>query len=365
MEVSKGKRLEYQIERLLFYRGFLARHHLTLKSYFYPEVVDVTDIDVLGIRFSDDFNPEVTICECKSGRSNSTIDRILWLKGLSKYFTTDNVMIVREKISGKIKKFAHEVGIIPIDFARLKELERIGAVPDIWIGSFDWENYDVLFSRYYQAIRGNLGLSRAYWLMRSKFWYIDNTTRLKQLITTLETISENPKPDHVRWLLYESSILMSVAILWLCHQTYSFNTDERSYYIKRALTTGIMPPDVAKKILGATYGVVASLVKEKTGESIYVDEKYLRLPLPKYAEPLIDLVERLMQRPKISKEIPRFLDLVCYEYLLKNREIDKRRIGEIFPRDTEMIAKLSKNIIRFMVAEKHVPEEIYQSLMDF
>jgi len=365
MNIPKSTLLEYRMKKLLYYRGFLARRNLSLRSYFYPETVDVTDIDVLGIRFSDNFHPELVICECKSGEGNGTVDRILWLLGLSRYFTATSTMIVRRTIPAKIKNFASEVGVTPIDFERLEELEKSGKSLSEWIGSFDYQYYDARRLQYYHTIKGDPGLSKVYWFVRSRFWYTDNSTRLKQLITALELISNNLGSEASKWLLYESSVLLSVAIIYLCRDTYPLSAKERPEYIANVLTTGLGSPEVAKKILEATYGVVASIIKEKSGETPYIDDKFLRISPPEYTESLIDLVERLTQRPKISVEVPRFLDLVCYEYLLKEKEIDQKKVEEIFPSDTDLIAKMSKNVLKFIIDKKNVPEKIYESLMNF
>lgn len=365
MMTMKNKPLECRIQRLLYHRGFLARRNLTIKSYFYPEVVDVTDIDVLGVRFSDNFDPEVTICECKSGRTNSTVDRIIWLMGLSEYFSASNSIFVRKSIKAKIKSFANEVGVVPVDFKKLEELEEQIEISESWVGSFDYKYYDQRMPRYYKAVKENTRISRVYWFLRSRFWYTDNSTRLKQLITALEVISKSPLTEVHSWLLFESTILLSIAILWLCHETYSFNSKERSEYIENVLTTGVGSREVTKRILDSTYGVIVALMKEKGVEPSIPDYDLLRLEPPEYSKPLIGLVERLNQRPMKSVQIPRFLDIICYEYLLKGKEIERSKTEEIFPSHIDLIAKLSKNVVKFIIDQKQIPEKKFEGLMSF
>jgi len=366
VSVSESKLLEYRVMRLLFYRGFFVRRHLTLKSYFYPESVDVTDIDVLGIRFSDDFSPEVTICECKSGRSNGTVDRVLWLLGLSKYFGAHTPIIIRQEISGKIKNFANEVGVFPLDLKNLKELEQQNEiVENEWVGPFDFEYYDKRLEEYYRLVKNQPNLSKIYWFLRSRFWYTDNSTRLKQAMTALEIALKNIESDVNKWLIYETSILLSLALMYLCNQVYTLNKKERETYITNILTTGLGSPEIGKKILDATYGLVTTLIREKTGESIYLEEKYLRLVPPEYTKALIDLIDRLIQKPNLAINVPRFLDLICYEYLMKGKEIDYERVKKIFPEKTDFVAKLSKNVIRFLITQRNIPQEMYENLLNF
>ena len=71
---------------------------------------------------------------------------------------------------------------------------------------------------------------------------------------------------------------------------------------------------------------------------------------------------------KIPKAVVKklgFLDFTCYEYLLKNNEIDRNKLTKMFSHETDTIAKLSKNIIRFVITERSIPEEMYGDLLNF
>lgn len=357
--------LEYRVRRLFFYQGFFSRSHLTLKSYFYPESVDVTDIDVLGIRFSTSFNPEVTICECKSGESNGIVDRILWLLGLSKYFAASNSLVVRKVIPAKIKHFAQEVGVVPVDYARLAELEKQIEIPSNFSGSCDYEFYEPRIQKYYQNIKDDPQLSKVYWFLRSRFWYTENSTRMKQAITALEMLSKNPKSESLRWLIYEATILLSLSLVYLCREIFSFSESERSEYIRNLLTTGVGSPEFSKRVLDATYGIIVAMVKERSGESEKIDYEKLQIPPPDYASALTDLATRMLQRPMTSIQVPRFLDFTCHEFLFKNKKMEQGDIERLFPSETDMVAKLAKNVAKFVVDKKGIPEEYFSDLMAF
>ena len=363
--MGSEKIFEYRIQRLLFHRGFFARRNLTIRSYFYPDSVDVTDIDVLGIRFSDNFHPEVTICECKSGRTNGTVDRILWMNGLSHYLSADNCVFARPRIKAKIKNFANELGVIPVDSSLLIEMEKNNEIPDEWIGSFDYKYYESRIPKYYTSIRRDPKLSKVYWLLRSRFWFDNNITRLKKSLTGLDILVNHNETEAQRWLLFESCILLSISIIWLCHEAHPFTSKERSDYIKDMLTTGLGSKENAKKLLDATYGVLFALMKEKGVEPSIVDYEHLRLIPPNYSQSLIDLIERFNHRPKETVQIPRFLDLFCYEFLFKGNKIDEDKLKEFFPNNIDLIAKLSKNIVRFVTDNKKISEKIFEPLLNF
>lgn len=365
MTVSDGTLLEYRIKKLFFYQGFLSRNHLTLRSYFYPETVDVTDIDVLGVRFSSNFNPEVVICECKTGESDGTVDRILWLGGLSRYFAASYSMIIRKNIPAKIKRFAQEAGIVPIDYSRLLELEKNNEVPSAFLGSCDYAHYEPRIPKYYQNVKDDPQLSKIYWFLRSRYWYTENSGRMKQSITALQMLSKNPKPEASRWLIYEASVLLSLSLIYLCRELFPLSESERPEYIRNLLTAGVGSPEFSKKVLDATYGLIAAIEKDRTGKTSSIDYSNLRIPPPEYSNTLIDLATRMIQRPTISPHVPRFLDFVCFEFLFKNRKIDVEKVKEVFPLGTDMIAKLSKNVTKFVVENGNIPESMFENLMEF
>jgi hypothetical protein len=365
MTISESTLLEYRTKNLFFFQGFLSRNHLTLRSYFYPEAVDVTDIDAIGVRFSSNFNPEVVICECKSGESNGTVDRILWLAGLSRYFDASSSMIIRKVIPAKIKRFAQEVGVIPIDYARLLELEKTNGVPSIFLGSCDYDYYEPRAQKYYRSVKDDPQISKIYWFLRSRYWYTENPGRMKQTITALQILSKNPKPEASRWLAYEAFILFSLSLVYLCRDLFPLSESERPEYINNLLTTGVGSPEFSKKVLDATFGLVAAIERDRTGKSSSIDYSKLKIPPPEYSASLIDLATRMIQRPIVSTNVPRFLDFICFEFLFKDRKIDVGKVKELFPSETEMIAKLGKNVAKFVVDHGNIPESMFENLMEF
>jgi hypothetical protein len=365
MTVDAGIILEYRIKKLLFYQGYLSRNHLTLRSYFYPDTVDVTDIDAVGFRFTSNFDPEILICECKSGDSDGTVDRILWLVGLSEYFSASSSIIVRKAIPAKIKHFAQDVGIIPIDYARLKEIEKNNGVPSGFLGSCDYEYYEPRIQKYYLDLKDNPHLSKIYWFLRSRYWYSENSARLKQTITALKMMAANAKPEPIRWLTYEASILFSLSLVNLCRDLFPLTETERPEFVNNLLITGVGSPEYSKKVLGAAYGLLASVDREKKGKATKVSYDDLKIPPPEYATSLIELVERMIQKPSVSVEVPRFLDFIFFEFLFKDKTIDEKVVKELFPANTSLVAKMGKNITKFIVDNTGISENLYKNLVDF
>jgi len=117
-------------------------------------------------------------------------------------------------------------------------------------------------------------------------------------------------------------------------------------------------------MLITAYSVAATIIREYTGERIPIERTQLNIEPPEYTYSLIEVVERLMDKPKTAREIPRFLDFIFYEYLLNGKEIVQEEIRNFFFEDLDLLSKLSKNVISFAV-DKEISEQMFKPLLDF
>lgn len=365
-----GELLEHKMKRLLYHQGFLVRDRISLKSQFYPERVDITDIDVLGVKFLDDLSPHTVICECKSGRRARSMDRLLWLKGLSQYISANSCYFARERFTPKVKEFAISLKIVPIDYSKIEGLEKQLGIVDKWLGSHDYTFFHGRISRYYENISNNVDLLRIYWFLKSKFWYSSNVTRVKKLMTALDLLttsfdkSENAVKDAIKWIFVETLILLSVAIVGLCSEIYPLSASEREEYLKAKLISNKLSPDEMYKIMRQVRSLAQSIVKERTGQFIMLGNKLTEISPPSFTNDLIDISERVLEYPSISKEVPRFMDTFFYEFTLKNQKVDAGLLEKFFP-DLNMVAKMAKNVAKFACAESSISNELLKDLISF
>jgi hypothetical protein len=128
------------------------------------------------------------------------------------------------------------------------------------------------------------------------------------------------------------------------------------------LTSGVGSPEYSRSVLRAAYGLIESLDAEKKKKARTAN---LKIPAPEYYPQLVELVERIIQKPAVSIEVPRFLDFVCFEFLFKGKKIEENKIKEIFPIETSLIAKMGKNVAKFIMSNAGISEDIFKNLMDF
>ncbi len=74
---------------------------------------------------------------------------------------------------------------------------------------------------------------------------------------------------------------------------------------------------------------------------------------------LIDLTNRLLAKPMVSIQVPRFLDFICNEFLFRKMTVEQENLRNLFPSDTNLLSKLAKNVGRFIIDKKGIPEEFF------
>jgi len=368
MAMDEGILLEYRIARLFFHNNYFSRRGIPLISYsFSEESADITDIDVLGIRYNVDFSVNKIFADCKSNISPKAkeakpVNRILWTSGLKKFLNYDIAYFCKPKINEKIKDFALKNGVIPLDYIKLEELEDRFDLNDRWQGSYDKANYQKINS-YYVNIKKDSNLYKLYFFLRYLFWRVPPNHQIKRCMNLLD---ENFKDSQISskykiYLLCELYSLSAISVLNLCKETYPYTKTERDSWITNKMIEGIGSIKQQENLLRVIKSYAQAKVEELTQQKILIDFDEFKIPAPEYTGDLIDLLDRFVSKPEYSIEVPRFIDFFVYEYIMKNEEVDTEELKSLFKIDIDMLAKLSKNLIRFvdpLADERNVNEKI-------
>src|SRR6266851_7747524 len=115
--------LKLRTMRLFWSQGYFVRRNVpVVESATRPQF---TDIDVLGIRLDEEFNASYVVCECKSGITDGTRERLFWLSGVMKYLGADKGLFIRSQMMPrKYSELADRLGIIAIPADQITELEK-------------------------------------------------------------------------------------------------------------------------------------------------------------------------------------------------------------------------------------------------
>jgi len=353
--MDDGDMLEYRVGRYFFHKGFVTRQSIPLKTYFYPDLFDITDIDVYAIKFDNDFSEKVIIADCKSGTSpkskeSKPLNRLFWVRGLMSFLNVDQAYFIKPRIPEKIKKFSSDLEIVPLDYEWLNETESRMNLSNDSRGSYSIRNTDQLNS-YYLKIRSHPDhIEFFYWFLRIKFWTIPSNIQIKELMRGHSILKKKCsfKNDYDIWILGESAILLSIALLKFCSELYPLSEKERERRIELKMIEGIGSIEQQNKILDLMRAFAQEKVFETCKKRIQISEKELTITSPAYTPQLMELVSRILEQPEISIQTSRFLDFFIYEYIINEKEVDLAELNQLFPQNLELIAKQSKNIVKFL-----------------
>lgn len=104
---QRGARLEYFVASVFQGQGYWVRRGVPLKYGISGQ--DATDIDVLGIRFTQPFQPHLIICDCKDKQRSKPYERIFWAKGLAHFVNASETYVALPKASLDVITFAKQV----------------------------------------------------------------------------------------------------------------------------------------------------------------------------------------------------------------------------------------------------------------
>lgn len=118
-----------RFKRILFMMGYYSPIEVMLSQYYEDsngtkKRSDLTDLDVLGLKYDAVLNPHKVVCDCKSGRHVSDANRLFWLRGVCDYFGADLGYFLRPKVDNHARAVATKLGLRVLDERELSDLEK-------------------------------------------------------------------------------------------------------------------------------------------------------------------------------------------------------------------------------------------------
>ena len=105
----KGPGLELQTAAYFQSLGYLVRRGVKLAVA--AGSADVTDIDVLAIRFSVPLAEEKLIADCKDRKKPKPYERVLWTRGLASFAHVDRAVVVLPRVPWQAREFSAQGGV--------------------------------------------------------------------------------------------------------------------------------------------------------------------------------------------------------------------------------------------------------------
>ena len=332
--VDTGTQMEVRVAQAWYWDGFYVRRGIDLQHRFNTDVSTVTDLDILGYTLGPDLTTHTFIGEVKSGRSNSTpkpLDRILWARGLRELVRAEGAEVTTAfRPSVTVREFGRGIGvrIQHVDDVAAREMRLgIDAVSDC--GSQGLTVAQAIASIAKQ-VKSEPELERAFWFLRSEVWFLEPFDALKRTLGLLRQLKQRWPHEQdeqgmrvARWMYAES---ISVATLQLAKVAGTAISMGLKSFVELAtdkLSAGDIPTHNMRNLSDRIDQYIGKLLAA-TDASFDVKTSamgaFLPTP-PSYLEPLLELIVRLGVSASQTAELPRQIDAVVFERLVRRRNI--------------------------------------------
>lgn len=325
---------------------------------------ELTDIDVLGIRFDADYTVSYAVADCTtSGRLQgrlSPVARTFWLRGVMDHFKADRgYEVLSKKLSPYEKQVAANLGITLLDESSLQALEEryhANHAP-LRIRLIDDKAYAYLEDNIHQV---DSGLTPLLNYRQYTFWQNDANRNLLNAISAVRkthSILQSSQKFH-RILLLDIVALFSVAFLETCGILFRTNPDN----VLEALRTHLFGGPLALQTREILLKDIRTLV-----ESLQIQpplfrghEVARRLSLdPEYLPSLSDMAQRFVSKPSEARTVPRYLQALILERAL----YDGSMLRDIFAEDySDITFKFVHDLAQFFKDATGVDPAMFQDL---
>lgn len=369
MNNEKDLKLKLKIMRFLWYNGFFTRKNIDVLKYEFGERTNqqYTDIDTFGIRFQENFTNYKINCDCKSGKIN-TKDRIFWVSGLMNYINSDkSILLVKNFSEKRFRELSKSLNIIPLSEKRLSELEKIYKIDEMPLcGPFDFKNVK-LEEKIFNMLKKDLKDIFVY--LKSTYWYQKPNKQITALIACLNDIEKVKFRDekHKLFLIVYIFSLLSVSLLKFSETLIIISDNEKREYIRENIVGGDVESAMIKNMYSGFHDFMKEEIKKKYNINYLVPKnEFIERLYPNYMNYLVDLLIRISINPHTAVSLPRFMDILAYEYILKNEKnnIENKLFSYNHSHNIEKVCKLSKDVILFAKRSKIISEETFKSLND-
>lgn len=350
---QKGFGFEYQVSGMFQSQGYLTRRGISLQYGVTNH--DATDIDVLGIIFTNPFQGHRIICDCKNKVRSKPYERIFWAKGLGEFVKASNVFVALNKTQWEIVRFASTGGVKVLTSDILEgfrdERYSFGLADEGFYGTYEKILQKVAKAN--STIGGILSSTRRLYLHENPYVAINICLEhLNTVARGLEHASHYSKDhrDTLKFLACELTVLVGLQLLGICSDVLGLPERERRNHITSKLTYGDLDPIVANDLINSARDLANEMVRSSIPKSMAPKSiDFGTIDPPSYTDSLIGLVERALTRPNSYIQIPQHLDFLLFEQGLKDKEYSEEAILSIF--GYSMIDekfKVSRNILSFV-----------------
>jgi len=362
-----------RMQAILWRLGYYTRIDVKLASHSNPprqerrrqsSLVELTDIDVLGIRYDADYTVSYAVADCTtSGRMKgrlSPVARTFWLRGVMDHFQADRgYEVLSKKLSPYEKRVAANLGITLLDESSLQALEERyhSGRPSLRIRLTDQKAYAYLEDNIHRV---DSRLAPLLNYRQYMFWQNQANRNLFNAISIVRRVHGTLEPSQKfhRILLLDIVALFSVAFLEACGILFRTNPDNVLKALRTYLFGGPLALQTKEILLKDIRTLVESLQSQP---SLFPDQEVTRrLSLdPEYLPALSDMAQRFVSKPSEARNVPRYLQALILERAL----YDGSTLRDIFAEDySDITFKFVHDLAHFFQDATGVDLAMFQDL---
>lgn len=374
---SLGDQLEARLCQVWFWEGFFARRGINLQRYYHPEPLQVTDLDLFAVEFGPTLLRRRYIGEAKSGTGKSApapLDRIVWLRGLIELTGADGAeLTIAGVVPLRTRELASSLGIVAQSTQDLERREQQIHVADVAdLGSYGVQSL-IDLHRVHRCCKQDAEFERAFWFLRSEAWLLDPWLTTKRTITVLNRLSKRWVPGlsddesfALRWLLCEGTCVVALNVVTVASHAVALPPDLFAEYVGNRLSEGLASREVMTRVSDTVDKFVDGILSEVGAPpSVRVDSLGAFLPRPPdYTAPLIELTQRLATGAVYARHLPRYLDLVLFERVLRQRDVAPRAMRRLGLPSEVAVARAARLVVSFLYGQANIPVMMVEALRD-
>jgi hypothetical protein len=316
--VTKLDRQALQVARLLSTEGFVVRRDVQLA----PQLeVPATSLDLLAVRVDPGLQVSTAIVGCVTagGRNpRSPADKILWLAGARELLGAERVVMTTGKTATtQLRSLAERLRVDLISAEDLERRERAaglhGAPPS---GPAD-ERMILRQDQVGRDVGKDDELARVWRFVGSESWFLDDVVVVKRALGALRLLARryeahgDPRPAKpIAWLAHQAQLCLVFALVRTAGRALRTPPHAFTQTFVEQLSEGIASFAALREISRQVDRfLMAVLSRAETPPAQAAESLGVFDPQPpSYAEPLVELLERLAGEPLVAASMPRTLD---------------------------------------------------------
>jgi hypothetical protein len=371
--LEDGTRVEVRVAQAWFWDGYYVRRGIDLQHRFGADVAPVTDLDVLGFSLESSLKQHKYIGEVKTGRSSNTprpLDRALWMRGLREIIAAEGGEVTTAfKVSATVRDACKRLGVTVQHLDDLAAREARLQIAQVDDSGSQGDTITALRKEVQAFVKSDGVLDRAYWFLVSEVWFLEPFDALKRTLGLIRELGKAWPPEAhqdamqaARWFFAESISVATLNLAIVTGDAMSMDTRTFQETAMAQLTSGDIPSYAIRNISDRFDEYVSKLLNSINAPAeVAVSAMGAFLPVPPdYSDPLLELVSRLAGEPVATARLPRQLDAIVFERLVRRRNPTRDLVHRLgVSSNTERLTRL---VAAFLRGNFALPEPVDKAL---